>query len=48
MRLGCIRMVPQYLTGDKIRIKMRLVCTSFSVLQDLTNEKTIIDAFGVQ
>ena len=42
-------MVLQYLTGDKIRIKMRLRCTSFRrVLQDLTDEKTIIDAIRKQ
>ena len=49
MRLGCIRMVLQYLIGDKIRIKMRLWCPSIRrVLQHLTDEKTIINAFRMQ
>ena len=34
----------QYLTGEKIRFKMHLVCVRV-VLQDLKGEKTIIDSF---
>ena len=46
MRLGCIRMMLQYLTGE-IRFKLRLGCIRMR-LQYLTGKKTIsIDAFRV-
>ena len=46
MRLGCIRMVLQYLTGEKIRSKLRVWCIRMRP-QYLTGKKIIIDAFRV-
>ena len=46
VRVGCIRMVLQFLTGEKIRYKLCLGCIRM-LLQYLRGKKTIIDALRV-